>query len=146
MKGDLAVSWGRGVWVSVSDTIALGSGWLAYSLEAIPFSATIYFAMKCSAPCSAVLRHSPSPWAAVVHWSALMRKALRSSRKHPIHSSFSWPPTQPTSKVNNDASSIFHCASPTTILLYYTNNTRIVDCCTRGSQSIPRKIIYGRRQ
>ena len=51
--------------------------------------------MKCSAPCSAVLRHSrSSSWAAVVHWSALMPKALRSSRKHPIHS-FSWPSTQP---------------------------------------------------
>ena len=44
--------------------------------------------------CSAVLRHSPSSWAAVVHWSALMPKALRSSMKHPIHS-FSWPRTQP---------------------------------------------------
>ena len=61
---------------------------------ALVFSATIHFAMKCSATCSAVLRYSPSSWAAVVHWSALMPKALRSSRKHPIHS-FSWPPTQP---------------------------------------------------
>ena len=57
---------------------------------ALVFSAAIHFAMKCSAPCSAVLRHSPSSWAAVVHWSALMPKALRSSRKHSIHS-FSWP-------------------------------------------------------
>ena len=47
--------------------------------------------MKCSAPCSAVLRHCPSSWAAVVHRSALIPKALRSSRKHPIHS-FSCPP------------------------------------------------------
>ena len=61
---------------------------------ALVFSATIHFAIKCPAPCSAVLRHSPSSWAAVVHWSALMPKARRSSRKHPIHS-FSWPPTQP---------------------------------------------------
>ena len=60
---------------------------------ALVFSATIHYAMKCSVLCSAVLRHSPSSWAAVVHWSALMPKALRSSRKHPIHS-FSWPPTQ----------------------------------------------------
>ena len=30
MKGDLVVSWGRG------SGLALGSGWLAYSLEAIP--------------------------------------------------------------------------------------------------------------
>ena len=34
---------------------------------ALVFSAPIHFAMKCSAPCSAVLRHSPSSWAAVVH-------------------------------------------------------------------------------
>ena len=45
-------------------------------------------------PLFAVLRHSPSSWAAVVHWSALMPKALRSSKKPPIHS-FAWPPTQP---------------------------------------------------
>ena len=61
---------------------------------ALFFSATIHFAMKCSAPYSAVLRYPPSSWDAVVHWSALMTKPLRSSRKHPIHS-FSWPPTQP---------------------------------------------------
>ena len=61
---------------------------------ALAFSAAIHFAMKCSAPCSAVLRHPRSSWAAVVHWSALMPKALRSSRKHPIHYSFSWSPTQ----------------------------------------------------
>ena len=46
--------------------------------------AAIHFAMECCAPCSAVLRHSPSSWATVVHWSVLMPKALRSSRKHPI--------------------------------------------------------------
>ena len=61
---------------------------------ALIFSAAIHFAMKCSAPCAAVLRHSASSWAAVVHWSALMPKAVRSSRKHPIHS-FSWPPHSP---------------------------------------------------
>ena len=61
---------------------------------ALAFSATIHFAMKCSAPCSAVLHHSPSFWASVVQWSALIPKALRSPRRHPIHS-FSWPPTQP---------------------------------------------------
>ena len=33
---------------------------------ALAFSAAIHFAMKCSAPCSAVLRHFPSSWAAVV--------------------------------------------------------------------------------
>ena len=61
---------------------------------ALATSAAIHLAMKCSAPCSAVLRHPPLSWAAVVHWSALMPKALRSSRKYLIHS-FSWPPTQP---------------------------------------------------
>ena len=61
---------------------------------ALASSAAIHFAMECSAPYSAVLCHPPSSWAAVVHWSALMPKALRSSRKHPIHS-FSWPPYSP---------------------------------------------------
>ena len=63
--------------------------------QALTFSATIYFTMKRSDPCSAVLRYSPSSWAAVAHRSALIPKALRSSRRHPIHS-FSCPPTQPT--------------------------------------------------
>ena len=61
---------------------------------ALTFSAAIYFTLKLSAPCSAVLRHSLSSWVAVVHWSVPMAKAPRSSRKHPIHY-FSWPPTQP---------------------------------------------------
>ena len=56
---------------------------------ALASSAAIHFAMRCSAPCSTVLRHSPLSRAAVVHWSALMPKAPRSSRKHPIQSSFS---------------------------------------------------------
>ena len=79
----------------------LSSPWSFPSRSGIPlhspalfFSAAIHFAMKRSAPCSAVLRHPPPSWAAVVHWSALMPKALRSSRKHPIHY-FSWPPKQP---------------------------------------------------
>ena len=49
--------------------------------------------MKCSAACSAVLRHPPSPWTGIIHWSTLRLKALRSSTKHPIHS-FSCPSTQ----------------------------------------------------
>ena len=60
----------------------------------------INFAMKRSAPCSAVLRHPPSSWAAVVHWSTLMPKALRLFRKYPIHS-FSWPPAQPAPPTNS---------------------------------------------
>ena len=55
---------------------------------ALAFSIAINFAMKRPAPCSTVVRHSPPSWAAVVHWSALISKALRSFRKHPIHSSF----------------------------------------------------------
>ena len=54
----------------------------------LAFSAAIHFVMKLSTPRSVVLRHSPSSWIAVVHWSALMPKALRSSRKHPIHPYF----------------------------------------------------------
>ena len=50
------------------------------SPAALAFSAAIYFAMKRPALCFAVLRHSPSSWAAVVHWSALIAKALRSSK------------------------------------------------------------------
>ena len=61
------------------------------SSPALASSAAIHFAIKCSGICSAVLGHNPSSWAAVVHWSALMPKARRSSRKHPIHS-FSYPP------------------------------------------------------
>ena len=45
----------------------------------LAFSAAIHFAMKRSAPCSVVLRHFPSSWAAVVHWSALMPKAGNTS-------------------------------------------------------------------
>ena len=59
---------------------------------ALAFSGAIHFAMKRSAAsCSAVLRLSPPSWAAVVHWSVSMPKALRSSRRRPIHS-FSCPP------------------------------------------------------
>ena len=61
---------------------------------ALAFPAATHFAMKRSAPCSSTLRHSPSSWAKVVHWSALIPKALRSSRRHPIHSFFC-PLTQP---------------------------------------------------
>ena len=51
----------------------------------LPFSAAVYFTMKRSAPCSAVLRHFRLSWAAVVNWSALMPKALRPSRERPTH-------------------------------------------------------------
>ena len=66
------------------------SGILVYCI-----STAIYFAMKRSAPCSAVLRHFPSSWAAVVPWSMLMPKALRLSRKHPNQLFFPGPPRSP---------------------------------------------------
>ena len=50
---------------------------------ALAFAAANHYVMKCSAPCSAVLRHSPTSWTAVVHWSALMPKALRSPGNAP---------------------------------------------------------------
>ena len=67
---------------------------------ALAFSAAVHFAMKRSVPSSAVLRHSPLSWAAVVHWSALMPKALRPSRKNLIKS-VSWPPTQRVPPTNS---------------------------------------------
>ena len=66
----------------------------------LTFSVAIHFAMKCPAPCSAVQRHFPASWAAVVHWSALMPEALRLSRKHPI-SSFSCAHTKPVPPINS---------------------------------------------
>ena len=42
---------------------------------ALTFTAAINFAMKRSTPCSDALRHSPSFWAALVQWSALILKA-----------------------------------------------------------------------
>ena len=74
----------------------------------LAFAAAIHFVMKCSAPCSAVLRRSPSSKAAVVHWSVLMPKALRSSRKQPIHY-FPCPPIQPAPP--NNSLSITHFGS-----------------------------------
>ena len=58
----------------------------AHRSPVLTFSAAIHFAMKRSAPCSTVLHHSPSSWAAVIHWSALIPKALRPSSRHTIHS------------------------------------------------------------
>ena len=61
---------------------------------ALALSAAIHFVMKISAPCFAVLCHSPSSWAAIIHLSGWMPKTLRSSRRHPIHS-VSGPPAEP---------------------------------------------------
>ena len=61
----------------------------AYRSPALNFpAAAIHFILtdlKSSTTCSAVLCHSPSSRAAVVYWSALIPKALRSSGRHPIH-------------------------------------------------------------
>ena len=76
--------------------VSFGHTTTCYS-PALDFSAAIHFTMKRSAPCSAVLRHSLSSWGLQSSrslWSALMSKALSSSRKHPIHY-FSCPLTQP---------------------------------------------------
>ena len=66
----------------------------AFRNPALILSAAIYFAIKRSAPCSAILRHSSSSWAAVVHWSALIPEALKSLRKHLIHP-FPYTPRSP---------------------------------------------------
>ena len=42
------------------------------ALAALALSAAIHFVMKNSAPCFAVLCHSPSSWAAIVHLSGWM--------------------------------------------------------------------------
>ena len=69
---------------------------------ALAFSAAIHFAMKCSATCSAVLLHSPSSWAAVVHWSALMMpKALSEVVQETPHPLFFLAPTQPAPRTNS---------------------------------------------
>ena len=79
--------------------IIFGHSTTACCSPALAFSAAVHFARKRPAPCSTVLRHSPSSLAAVVHLSLLIPKALRSSRKHPMHS-FSWHPTQPATSIN----------------------------------------------
>ena len=65
-----------------------------YRSPSLTFSAAIQLTMKRSALCSSALRHYPSSWATGVLWSALIPKALRSFRRHPVHS-FPCPPTQP---------------------------------------------------
>ena len=68
----------------------------------LALSAAIHFAMKRYVPCLAVLSHSPSSWAAIVHWSVFIPKSLRSPRRHLIHS-FSCPSEEtapPTSSPN----------------------------------------------
>ena len=51
--------------------------------RALIFSATIYFAMKRSTSCSDILRHPPSSWAAVVHWSAFYTESTEVVQETP---------------------------------------------------------------
>ena len=85
----------RLLWAILSLVLPVMFGYTtAYSSPVLAFSSAIHFTMKRSTPgSSAVLRHSPSPWAAVVHWSALIPKVQRPSRRHPIY--FFSAPTQP---------------------------------------------------
>ena len=84
----------RLLWAIMSLVLPVTFGYTTTACQspALTFSAAFHFAMKRFATCSAVLRHSPSSRAAVVQWLALIPKALRSSRRHPIYSFF-WPPT-----------------------------------------------------
>ena len=75
------------LWAKLSLVLPVTFGHIAACRSAaLALSAAIHFVMKNSAPCFAVLCHSPSSWAAIVHLSRWMPKTLRSSRRHPIHS------------------------------------------------------------
>ena len=63
-------------------------------LHAVVQAAAIYFAINGSAPCSTVLHHFPSSWAAAVHWSALMSESLRCLGNIPS-THFPAPPRSP---------------------------------------------------
>ena len=65
---------------------------------AVAFSAVNQLTMKHSAPCSSVLRHSPSSWVTVLYWSSLLLKTLRSSRRHSAQY-FSCPPHTASSPI-----------------------------------------------
>ena len=82
----------RLLWDNLSLALLIKFGHTTASRSlALVFSAATHFTVKRSVPCSTAFRHSPSSWVAVVHWSALILKALRPSRKHPLHS-LSCPP------------------------------------------------------
>ena len=66
---------------------------IACRSPALAFPAATHFAVKRPVSCSSALRHSPSSWATVLHWLALILEVLRSSTRHPIHS-LSCPPSQ----------------------------------------------------
>ena len=75
---------------------------------ALAFSPAIHFVMNNSAPCFAVLCHSSSSWATIVHLSGWMPKTLRSYRRHPTHS-FYCPPAEPAPPTSSP--SITHSGS-----------------------------------
>ena len=93
----------RLLWATLSLVLPVTFGHVSACLNAaLALSAAIHLVMKPSAPCLAVLCHSPSSWAAIVHLSGSMPKTVKSSRRHPIHS-FSCPPEEtapPTSSPN----------------------------------------------
>ena len=91
---------------------------------ALAFSAVIPFAIERPAPCSTILRHSPLSWAAVVHWSALIPKTLRSSRKYPNHSFFCPPPPMQPAPTN-DSPDIAHFDSLVSSMLATNPANRI---------------------
>ena len=75
----------RLVWANLLFVLPVTFGHTSACLsQAFNSFAAIRFTLKRPAPCSAVLRHSTLSWGAVVHCSALMPKALRSSKKHPV--------------------------------------------------------------
>ena len=87
-----------------------------------------------------ILRHSPSSWAAVIHWSALMPKALRWSRKYLIHS-FSWLPTQPAPPTSSP--NITYFAVPSKRATNPANKIRLL-CKVASVLSLPVLISLSR--
>ena len=87
------------------------------------FSVAIHFDVETSRPLFRCL--APFPWAAVVRWLALIPKALRSFRKHPIQYC-SCPPTQPAPPTNFP--NIMHFGSLVSSMraTYPTNKIRLL--------------------
>ena len=131
------------LWAILSLVILVTLGHTAKSRSpALNFSAAIHFAMKRSAPCSAVLRYPPLSWAAVVHWSELIPKALRSSWKHLIFYC-SWPPTQPASPTTSPNITHFGNLVSSMRATYPMNNIRVLRVVT-SILSLPVLIIVTR--
>ena len=99
---------------------------------ALSFSSAINMAMKRFAPCSAVVRHSPSLWAAVIHWSALIPNALRLPRRHPVRSLFC-SPTQPAPLTNSPNIMYFGSRVSSMRATHPANRTRLLGIITSRS-------------